>query len=255
MGGGEMDSGEVRQEWTQRQAELRARVDQSDRHLGFGTAEEGFVGLQRVGGVDISYPRQTSGDTATVALVVLAFPSMDVLYAECQNVDIQVPYIPGFLAFREIHAYRQAIAHLQAVHPELMPQVIMVDGNGTLHPRRFGSACHLGVEMDVPAIGVAKNFLHIEGDLDGVDARGLKRLFRETAGLKEVELRGESGQVYGMAVGPPGMATNPVFVSTGHRISLATAVALVKQCSLHRVPEPIRVADQRSRAKARLLEG
>ncbi|KAJ1735145.1 hypothetical protein LPJ61_000708 [Coemansia biformis] len=240
--------------WGQQQAELCARREEADR-VDFECQPSGgsFAGLERVAGVDISYPRGGGAqDRAAVALVVMAYPSMRVLHEICLDVAIMVPYQAGFLAFREAAAYRQAFAALQRDRPELIPQVVLVDGNGTLHPRRFGSACHIGVELDMPTVGVAKNFLHI-ADMPGMDARAIKDAFR--AGAAELALVGGSGQSYGAAVAPAGgAAVNPVFVSPGHRVSLRTAVALVRSCSLHRVPEPIRVADQLSRTRARAME-
>ncbi|KAJ2218177.1 hypothetical protein H4R99_005703, partial [Coemansia sp. RSA 1722] len=96
------------------------------------------------------------------------------------------------------------------------------------------------------------NLLHIDGA--GVDARELKRLFAQDAQLVEAPIAAD-GEVLGMAVAPAGgCATNPVFVSPGHRVSMRTAVDLVRRCSVRRVPEPIRVADQRSREIARQME-
>ncbi|KAJ2365677.1 hypothetical protein H4S01_003113 [Coemansia sp. RSA 2610] len=239
-----MTDADVTREWARQQAELRERLCETD-DPGFALSE-----LRRVGGVDISYPRDHP-DEAVVALTILSFPALKPLHQLTFAVHITEPYVAGFLAFREIAAYTQAFSRLQAAHPELMPQALLVDGNGTLHPRGFGSACHLGVVLDLPTIGVAKNFLHID-DLAGNDARALKARFRE--GAQEVELRGESGRVYGVAVRPPGAAVNPVFVSVGHRFALRTAVEVVRRCSVFRVPEPIRVADLLSREQARLIE-
>ncbi|KAJ2550005.1 hypothetical protein EV175_004230 [Coemansia sp. RSA 1933] len=252
-GGG---TAELTEQWEQEQVELRSRCEETDR-VSFAVTSDGMVGgLERIGGVDISYPKHGARDHAIVSLVVLAYPSLKVLHEVCDSVPIAVPYVAGYLAFREIAAYRHAFARLQSEAPQMMPQVVLVDGNGTLHPRRFGSACHLGVALDVPTIGVAKNYLHID-DLVGFDARELKRTFatqdKESGGA--VELVGVSGVCYGMAVAPAGAtAVNPIFVSVGHRLSLSTAVAVVRASSVHRVPEPIRIADQHSRALLRKIE-
>ncbi|KAJ2576691.1 hypothetical protein GGH19_001972 [Coemansia sp. RSA 1807] len=238
-------------EWTQLQSQLLTQViEHDDLSFSYDPHTNEFSGLHIVGGVDISYPR-TNPDHAIVALSILSFPSLSLLHQTTFQVCINVPYIAGFLAFREIHAYKQAFASLQAERPDLMPQILLVDGNGTLHPRRFGSACHLGIELNMPTIGVAKSLLHFD-DLSHVGAKELKGVFRE--GAREVELKGQSGSVYGRAVRPPGLASNPVFVSSGHRVSLDTAVRVVRACSKVRVPEPIRVADQQSRKIAQTIE-
>ncbi|KAJ1828019.1 hypothetical protein LPJ56_001339 [Coemansia sp. RSA 2599] len=242
---------DIVESWTRLQVELSARRIADDK-VDFSTAPP-FDGLRLVGGVDISYPRgDGSGGTAVVALTVLAFPSLEVLYAHSEAVAITAPYVAGFLAFRESAAYRAAFDSLRRTRPELWPQVVLVDGNGTLHPRRFGSACHVGVEMDVPTVGVAKNLLHIDGT--GADAKQLKRLFADDPQLEEVPIAA-AGELYGMAVAPAGgSAKNPIFVSPGHRVSMRTAVELARCCSVHRVPEPIRVADLQSREVARQME-
>ncbi|KAJ1823384.1 hypothetical protein LPJ60_001591 [Coemansia sp. RSA 2675] len=253
--GGDQVDRELARSWENQQTEMRGQLEEQDR-LDFVLHKDDQSPtvhgmLERIGGVDISYPRN-SPSRAVVALTVLAYPSLDILYDVCTEVPIATPYIAGFLAFREMAAYRGAFAQLRSERPELWPQVVLVDGNGTLHPRRFGSACQLGVELDIPTIGVAKNFLHINGL--SADARSLKHAFQQAAPPMEIELR-SADAVYGMAVAPgAGGATNPIFVSTGHRVSLRTAVDIVRGCSRHRVPEPIRVADQRSRARAREIE-
>ncbi len=97
------------------------------------------------------------------ALVVCSYPSMKAVYEDYQFYKIDVPYVPGFLAFRELPATKPLLEKLRATKPELMPQVVLVDGNGILHPRGFGLASHLGVLTDVPSIGVSKTVFAIDG--------------------------------------------------------------------------------------------
>ena len=97
------------------------------------------------------------------ALVVCEYPQMKVVYEDFQFYQIDVPYVPGFLAFRELPATKPLLDKLKATKPEMMPQVVLVDGNGILHPRGFGLACHLGVLTDVPSIGVSKTVFAIDG--------------------------------------------------------------------------------------------
>ena len=130
----------------------------------------------------------------------------------------------------------------------------MLDGNGLLHPRSFGIACHLGVLADIPTIGVAKNLLVV----DGLDAKSVKEQTikeqRETdtngnnpsRDGQYTKLIGQSGKVWGAAIVKPNQC-KPIYVSVGHKISLDTAVTIVKKCQQSRIPEPIRQADLRSR--------
>lgn len=119
--------------------------------------------LKLVGAVDIGYSK--SDDRKAVAVIlVMEFPSMKILYEDSHS-EIQTgyPYIPGFLAFKEIPVYQTLFDRLKQNHPELFPQVLLVDGNGILHTRKFGCASHIGVQFDIPTIGVAKTPFDVDG--------------------------------------------------------------------------------------------
>ncbi|XP_042198244.1 endonuclease V isoform X2 [Callorhinchus milii] len=205
---------------------------------------EGFRGLERVGGVDLSFIK---GDevNACAALVVLSYPDLEVVYEELQMVCLNAPYIPGFLAFRETPFLVEAVQRLQQKEPSLVPQVILVDGNGSLHQREFGVACHLGVLTDLPCVGVAKNLLWVDGLEEKILLKEKLKDLQEAGGT--YPLTGSSGKVLGMALKSCERSTKPVYVSAGHRVSLETAVRLTHSCCNFRVPEPIRQADIRSR--------
>ncbi|XP_009947570.1 PREDICTED: endonuclease V, partial [Leptosomus discolor] len=192
------------------QARLKAGVVEEDTEEWQKAA--GFAGLERVGGVDLSYIK---GDDASAcaSLVVLSYPALEVLYEDCRMVAVSAPYVAGFLAFREV--------------PFL---VLLVDGNGLLHPRGFGVACHLGVLTDIPCVGVAKNLLQVDGLVrDELHREQIRSLQREGV------LRSHNN------------TSRPLYVSVGHRVCLETAVRLVRSCCRYRIPEPIRQADIRSR--------
>lgn len=144
------------------------------------------------------------------------------------------PYVPGYLGFREAPALVAAWSALAA-----KPGLLLVDGHGRAHPRRCGIAVHLGVLLDVPAIGVAKSLLcgRVEGVLG--DERGA------TAPLVD------RGEVVAMAVRTRARAL-PIYVGIGHRVSLATAVAAVLAlCDGRRLPLPIRLAHDAANAARR----
>ena len=94
---------------------------------------------------------------AYVALVVVSFPDLQTVHQDCQPVKITQPYIPGFLAFREIDHFIYILQKLKQDKPDHFPQVIFIDGNGLLHPRECGIACQLGVETGCVTVGCAKN--------------------------------------------------------------------------------------------------
>ncbi|VDM18501.1 unnamed protein product [Hydatigera taeniaeformis] len=189
-----------------------------------------------VGGLDISYSKSDSTLAFVgVSVVRIGDPvsetQCETLAIDCNRATIEVPYVPNFLAFREVPAYLAAVSAFEERHTSLSPDVFMVDSNGTLHPIRFGAACHLGVLLKRPTFGVAKNLTFLEPapncfplNADGPTQRHL---------LLQAVLTGTS--------------SNPVFVSPGHLITLQTAVEITLRCSIHRIPEPTRRADLRTR--------
>ncbi|XP_040845758.1 endonuclease V isoform X1 [Ochotona curzoniae] len=236
--------------WKREQARLRARVVQRDTEA--WQREPGFSGLRRVGGVDVSCVK---GDSvrACASLVVLSYPELQVLYEESRLVSLTAPYVSGFLAFREAPFLVDAVQRLQEKAPDLMPQVLLVDGNGVLHHQGFGVACHLGVLTDLPCVGVAKKLLQVDG-LEN-DARHKEQIQLLRAGGQTFPLIGGSGSILGMALRSHDHSTKPLYVSVGHRVSLETAVRLTHLCCRFRVPEPVRQADIRSREHVRRTLG
>ncbi|KAF6093552.1 endonuclease V [Phyllostomus discolor] len=228
--------------WKREQALLKARV--VDRDTEAWQRDPAFSGLHRVGGVDVSYVKGDSA-RACASLVVLSYPELEVVYEDCRMVRLTAPYLPGFLAFREAPFLVDAVQRLREREPGLLPQVLLVDGNGVLHPRGFGVACHLGVLADLPCVGVAKQLLQVDGLENDALHRSKVRLLR--AGGDLFPLTGDSGAVLGAALRSHEGSTKPLYVSVGHRVSLEVAVRLTHSCCRFRVPEPVRQADIRSR--------
>ncbi len=184
-----------------------------------------------VAGVDVSYDKNSPRITA--AAVVMNVTTGEEVEAAVVYGEVTFPYVPGLLAFREVPILLAALDRL--VH---RPEVVVCDGYGIAHPRRFGLACHLGVVTELPTLGVAKTpFVGTydqpgkrRGDwsplCDGDDVLG--RVLRTQAGVK------------------------PVFVSVGHRTSLDQATSLTLDLSpRYRLPEVIRRADFLSREALR----
>ncbi|KAM9000957.1 endonuclease V isoform X1 [Sarcophilus harrisii] len=228
--------------WEREQARLKTSVIDWDTEA--WQRDSDFAGLHRVGGVDISFIK---GDDirACASLVVLSYPELEVLFEECRMVNLTAPYVSGFLAFREVPFLVDAIQRLQKKNHSLMPQVLLVDGNGILHHRGFGVACHIGILTNLPCIGVAKKLLQVDGlknnDLHKQKIQQLK------LGGDTFPLVADSGTILGMALKSHNKSTKPLYVSVGHKVSLGTAVRLIQACCKYRIPEPIRQADIRSR--------
>jgi deoxyinosine 3'endonuclease (endonuclease V) len=96
------------------------------------------------------------------ALIIFEYPSMKILYEDFEKETTAYPYIPGFLAFKEVPVYSILFKRLKG-HDDLWPDVLLVDGNGILHTRGFGIASHIGVTMDLPSVGVGKTVFAVDG--------------------------------------------------------------------------------------------
>ncbi|XP_075206856.1 endonuclease V [Anomaloglossus baeobatrachus] len=203
-----------------------------------------FQGLERVGGVDLSYIKEDD-TSACASLIVLSYPDLEVIYEDCQMVTLDAPYVAGFLAFREVPSLVEAVRRLQEKDGNVMPQVLLVDGNGILHHRGFGVACHLGTLTGLPTIGVAKNLLQVDGIENNESHKEQAKELQN--GGDFFYLKGSSGNILGAALKSSQKSVKPIYISVGHKISLETAVTLVHNCCKYRVPEPTRQADIRSR--------
>lgn len=160
-------------------------------------------------------------------MILFSYPELEEIERVWIASDEVFPYIPGLLGFREAPCVISAFGKLRE-----RCDMIMIDGHGLAHPRGFGLACHVGVLLDIPAIGVAKKCLY-----GGFSEPGLKKGEREL-------IRGKDREVVGAALRTR-EGVKPVFVSIGNRIDLYTAIVVALECSRgFRVPEPTRLADK-----------
>lgn len=174
-----------------------------------------------VAGVDLSVRRD---GMARAAVVVLKLPELILIEAESAEGTLTFPYVPGLLTFREAPLVLAACERLTHT-----PDLIMVDGQGIAHPRRFGLASHLGLLLDTPTIGCAKSRLCGEHETPAEDAGSRAELTDE-------------GEVIGTVLRTR-KSVKPLFISVGHRIDLDTAVRRVLDCCHgFRLPEPTRLA-------------
>ncbi|KAI3703359.1 hypothetical protein L1987_73375 [Smallanthus sonchifolius] len=239
-------SDHLHNKWLEAQDSLKKKlvtVDDYTWKLGEAEEEEssGVELLKYIGGVDISFSKDNPS-VACGTLVVLDFKTLDVVYEDSSIVKIDVP---GFLAFREAPIFLELLKKMQDCSHPFYPQLFMIDGNGILHPRGFGSACHLGVLANLPTIGIGKNLHHVDG-LTNSRVRELLEA-EENFNVDCISLVGDSGKTLGAAIHSSKGSFKPIFVSVGHGVSLASAVEVVKRTCKYRVLEPIRQADIRSR--------
>ena len=189
--------------------------------------EDQFGEIRTVAGVDLGFKK----DTARASVVVLSFPDLDLVDGVCVESKVRFPYIPGLLSFRETPPLLKAFDQLQTE-----PDLIIVDGQGLAHPRRFGFACHLGLIVDKPAIGCAKSRLCGRHEEPKSEAGSVEYLY-------------DKGEIIGAAVRTRSNVS-VVYVSIGHRISLASAIKFTTACCRkYRLPETTRYAHQAAAGK------
>ncbi|QLH40977.1 MAG: deoxyribonuclease V [Defluviicoccus sp.] len=188
--------------------------------------------IRTVAGIDVSYGARGRATRARGAAVLLDAQTLEVLDQATVECATTFPYIPGLLTFREAPV---AITALEALSAR--PDLIVCDGQGIAHPRRCGVASHLGLALDLPSIGAAKSRLTGFCDEPGL-ARGSCSPLLDNTEVIGACLRTRTGVA-------------PMWISIGHRVSLASAIRLVLQFAPRfRMPEPTRLADRLSKARA-----
>jgi deoxyribonuclease V len=185
-------------------------------------AENGVFHAHLVAGIDISSP--DGRGMARGAVVVLSYPEFSIVEVKVAEGKVTFPYIPGLLSFRESPLILAACEKLCNV-----PDLVLIDGQGIAHPRRFGLASHVGLFLDLPTIGCAKSILCGEHAPVGEEAGSHAELY-------------DNGEVIGAALRTKS-GVKLVYVSVGHKIDLTEALQWVlKCCRGYRLPEPTRLA-------------
>lgn len=175
-----------------------------------------FTDIDTIAGFDVAYPK-SDFDDACGAMVIMDYHSMEVLEEEVFYSKTMFPYIPTYLVFRELPFLEGLMKKV-----EVKPDILMVDGNGILHPFRFGLACQAGVTLGIPCIGVAKKLLYGK--------------------VREDNWVVDDDMILGYAFYTSKKVKKPVYISPGHNISLESSINIVKKISRFKHPEPLRLA-------------
>ncbi len=206
-------------DWPENAAEGRAIQEQLRAQV---ITENQPGAVEHVAGVDVGFEEQ--GKVTRAAVAVLRFPQLDLVERAIARQPTRFPYIPGYLSFREIPALLAALAKITTT-----PDLILCDGQGLAHPRRFGIACHLGVLTGLPTIGVAKSRLIGSHDEPGTKKGSWTPLMDKEEVIGAV-LRSRDN-------------VSPLYISVGHRVDLPTAIDYVLRCTTrYRLPETTRQA-------------
>ena len=183
--------------------------------------------VEHIAVVDVGINQRLGKVRAAAAL--FCYPELVLISSSVSVMPLEFPYVPGYLSFRELPAVLSALDWL-----EPKPDLLLCDGHGLAHPRRFGLACHLGIETGITSIGVGKT--RLVGTHERVPtARG--------AWTPLVDLNADGERLGAVLRSRANVA--PIYVSTGHRISLETAIRFVMGCvTRYRLPETTRAADR-----------
>ncbi len=186
--------------------------------------------LKTVAGVDLAYWKEGESECAVCCIVVIDMETHEVLEKKHYSGKIEVPYIPGFLAFRELPLVLKTAEML-----EIKPDIYIFDGNGYLHPRHMGIATHASFYLNKPTIGIAKTYFRVDKKTDYTDPEN------EAGSYTDIVIDGE---VYGRVLRTH-KNVKPVFVSVGNNISIDTACELAMDLTAKEshIPIPTRIAD------------
>jgi deoxyribonuclease V len=177
-----------------------------------------------IAGLDAAF--SADGEHCLAAVALWDLQTRELVEHQLAQRPLRFPYVPGLLSFREAPALLAALRRLRQA-----PDLLICDGQGLAHPRRFGIACHVGVLCDLPTIGCAKSRL-VGHHAEPGAIRGECRALVHDSEVVGVVLRTQDH-------------VKPVYVSVGHRIDLRTATEMVLACATRfRLPEPTRLADR-----------
>ncbi len=206
-----------------------AKIIQEELQKEVITEDQFIEPVKYVAGVDMGF--EDDGTISRAAVAVLSFPDLQLQEQSIAKRPTSFPYIPGFLSFREIPAVLDALEKINTI-----PDIILCDGQGIAHPRRMGIASHLGVILDMPTIGVAKSWLIGKYEEVAQTKGSWQPLIHKNETIGAV-LRTRAN-------------VKPLYISSGHRISLPTAINYVLRCTpKYRLPETTRIADKLASAR------
>lgn len=221
----------MEQKYIEIQNQMKSRIDKQNR-VDLST-------VKSIAGVDLAYWKKCDVEYAVCCIVVIDFQSHEIIERKAYTGIIEVPYIPGCLAFREIPLFMEASTKLESD-----PDLYMFDGNGYLHPRHMGLATHAGILLGKPTIGVAKSFYKMQ-ETD-YEMPGNKPFV-----YTDIEIGGE---VYGRALRTHA-GVRPIFMSVGNMIDLDTAMEAVSRMvnKESHIPLPTRLADIMTRERRKSI--
>lgn len=217
-----MELNNIQEDFLRQQNELRDRIEPIDKF--------DMESVKLIAGIDLAYWNKGDEEYAVCCIVVIDFETHEVIEKKQYSGKIEVPYMPGFLAFRELPLILKTVGLL-----ETSPDIYIFDGNGYLHPRHMGIATHASFYLNKPTIGIAKTYFRVDKKTDYTEPEN------EAGSYTDIVIDGE---VYGRALRTH-KDVKPIFISIGNYVSLVTACALAMKLTdkESHIPVPTRLAD------------
>ncbi|EGG21116.1 putative endonuclease V [Cavenderia fasciculata] len=230
--------------WKNEQIQLLSKLDKTNR---VKKLPNGQLNIKYVAGSDISFAKGNKID-ACASIVVMEYPSLKVVYESYKMIKLTQPYIAGYLAMREVDHLVALWQSLKRTHPQFTPDIMVVDGNGVNHMRGMGLACHLGILIDCPTLGVAKNLLVCHG----ITEEYLDEQFDYATLGEAVQMKSDqTNELLGYCT--YNNENERLYISPGHKIDAYTALQVYEQTTkTHNLPEPTYIADHYSREFLRI---
>jgi len=221
------------EEWKKIQNEMAKKINEKDR-----------IEVDKIKYILSIYLFICSDDETKGAVSYVITDYKDGLYGntvKSHTIEVEntIPYMTGFLGFREVIFYKQAYDH--ACENFCKPDIIVINSFGKFHDRMAGSALHLALDLDMPVIGIGRSVICFDGLSDNLIRKQFKKECKESGDF--LYIKGQTGTLYGAAVKTSNESKNPLYVSVGSYISLDTCVEIIVNISKHRFPEPMRKAE------------
>ena len=212
----------MQEEFLHQQNELRDKIEQADKF--------DMDSVKLIAGVDLAYWNNSGNEYAVCCIVVIDFNTHEVIEKKQSSGKIEVPYMPGYLAFRELPLILKTVDLLKT-----SPDIFVFDGNGYMHPRHMGIATHASFYLNKPTIGVAKTYFRVDKKTDYIEPEN------KSGSYTDIVI---DGDVYGRALRTH-KDVKPIFISIGNYISIDTACTLALKLTdkQSHIPIPTRLAD------------
>jgi endonuclease V len=228
-------------EWKTIQKDISSKLDEKDRIVSLDE-------INYIAGLYLyDFNKGVGENCVAVGISVINFYTGKTVYSIAEIYETDIPYITGYIGFREVPLFKKIYEKLLIKHPEYSPHVLVINSYGKLHYTMAGSATQLAIELNIPVIGIGQTILH----MDGLSEKDIRTSFKEKCKNTGdfAYIVGDSKTIYGAAVKTSDSSANPIYVTVGNFITLETSINIIINCSHFRMPEPIRKAERETKNK------